>query len=135
MKYLACCLRAVERDPDEWGDTVGSSKKNINSNARGRFANNGAPRVSTNLAVTAVETVTTAKPTTPAYNYNVVATPDYSQFTRGFCREIGHPMWRCEKYLGLNLTARHEYIQRNNWHLNCLSRHTNKNCNSLRFFF
>ena len=29
MKYFARCLRAVERDPEEWGDTDGSSKISI----------------------------------------------------------------------------------------------------------
>ena len=130
MKYLVRCLHAVERDPDEWGDTVGSSKRTINSNELGRSVNNGIPHASTNLAVTAVETVTTAKPTTPAYSYTVAAKPDYSQFTCGFYRKIGHIMWQCEKYLALNLTARREYIQHNGRCTNCLSRHTIANCTS-----
>ena len=62
MKYLLRCLRAMERDPEEWVDMANPVKKNINNNTRSRFTNNGISRVSTNPAVTTVETVTTAKP-------------------------------------------------------------------------
>ena len=130
MTFLVCCLHAVQHDPDEWADTVGPPKKVNNTNARGRFVNNSFPRVSTNLTVTAVETVTSAKPTAPAYSYTVAGKPDYSQYTYAFCHETGHTMWRCIKYLALNLTARREYIQQNNRCLNCLSCHTIENCNS-----
>ena len=45
MKYLARCLHAVEPDPEKWGDTADSAKKNINNNARGRLTYNGIRRV------------------------------------------------------------------------------------------
>ena len=128
-------MRAVEHDPEEWGDTVGSSKKANNSNTRWRFVTNSVPCVSTNLAVTAVETVTTAKPTAPAYSHTVAGTPDYSHYICVFCRETGHTKWHRGKYLALNLITRREYFQRNNQRLNCLLRHTIENCNSLRNCF
>ena len=57
MKFLACCLRAVEHDPDEKTDTVSSLKKDNTTNVHGRIVNNNnVPGVSTNLAVTAVLT-------------------------------------------------------------------------------
>ena len=111
MKYLARCLHAMERDPEEWGDTADSAKKNISNNTHGRFTNNGIPHVSTNLAVTTVETVTTAKPNNPPYNYSVAGRPNYNQFTCGFCHDVGHVMWRCERYLALNLNTRGRIYQ------------------------
>ena len=76
--------------------------------------------------------VSTTKPNNPTYNYAVAGRPDYSQFVCAFCRNIGHVMWRCNKYLALNLNERHEYAKRNGRCTNYLSRHTIKHCPSQR---
>ena len=68
--------------------------------------------------MTAVETVTTAKPTAPEYSYTVAGKPDYSQYICAFCYKTGHTMLCCVKYLALNLTAQRECIQQNNQCLN-----------------
>ena len=78
--YVACCLRAVERDPDEQVDTIDPPKKNVNNNTCGRSNNTGVPRVSTNLVETMTDTVSTAKTNNPTYNYNVAERPNYSQY-------------------------------------------------------
>ena len=92
MKFLACCLHAVEHDPDECADGVSSLKKGNNTNACGRINNNSVPRVSTNLAMTAVETIMTTKPTVPAYSYTGAVKPDYSQYTCAFCHDTDHTL-------------------------------------------
>ena len=135
MKFIAGCLRAMERDPGEWADAVSSMKKANNTNVRGCIVNNSVPRVSTKLAVTAVETAMTTKPTTPAYSHTVAGNPDYSQYTCAFSCIPSHANWLFLKYLALNLTTCREYIQQNNRCMNCLRRHTIENCNSFRNCF
>ena len=50
-------------------------------------------------------------------------------------RLLSHVMLRFEKYLALNLTARHEYIKSNGRCMNCLSHHTVENCTSHQNYF
>ena len=78
MTYLARCLHAIERNPDDWVDAVDLPKKLVSNNTRRRSTNTGVPHVSTNLVETTTGTVLTTKLNNPTYNYTATGKTDYS---------------------------------------------------------
>ena len=57
--------------------------------------------------------------------------PDVSNYVCAFCHDTGHAIWRCEKYLKLNLEKRLNYIKRNERCMKCLGRHNLSDCPSI----
>ena len=80
-------------------------KNKITPNLARHINKNSISRVSTDLAVTVVEIIMTTLPPVPAYSHIIAGKPDYSHYTSAFCCETSHAMWRCSKYLALNLNA------------------------------
>ena len=130
MTYITRCLRAVERDPDDWVEHVDAPKKIVNNPARGRSNKTDVQRTSNNLVENNTATVSTVKLNNTTYTPAATGRSDYSHYVCAFCRATGHVMWRCDKYLNLNIDQRLEYVKHHDHCTNCLGKHHIDHCTS-----
>ena len=110
----------MECNPDDWLETVDTQKQTINNNVRGRSNKTNFQRSSSNLVENTTETVSTAKFNNSTYTPAATGKSEFSHYVCAFCRANGHVMWRCNKYLKLNLDERLEYVKEHDRCTNCL---------------